>query len=72
MKPTDTSPEASGFTGGDIVRGSGKHEGIGPVQCEFGMDFRTKDALKGTSEKFADATADFAKLNLLGKGDGKK
>jgi len=72
MKPTDTNAENAGFTGGDITRGSGKHEGIGAVQCEFGMDFRTKDALKGTSEKFADAIADFAKLHLLGKGDGKK
>ena len=72
MKPTDTIAENAGFTDGDIIRGSGKHEGIGPVQCEFGMDFRTNDALKGTSEKFADATADFAKLYLLGKGDGKK
>ena len=36
------------------------------------MDFRTNDALKGTSEKFAAAIADFAKLYLLGKGDGKK
>ena len=72
MKPTDTSPETSGFTGGDIVRVSGKHEGIGAVQFEFGMDFRAKDAIKTSAEKVADGIADFAKLYLLGKGDGEK
>ena len=72
MKPTDTSPETSGFTGGDIVRVSGGHVGIGAVQCEFGMDFRAKDAIPAVAEKFADAVVDFAKLYLLEKADGKK
>ena len=72
MKPTDTSPEASGFTGGHIVQTYGKHEGIGAVQFEFGMDFREKDAIKSSAEKVADGVADFAKLYLLGKLDPKK
>ena len=65
MKPTDTSAETSGFTGGHIVQTYGKHEGIGAVQCEFGMDFRAKPAIPATAEKFADAIADFARLYLL-------
>ena len=72
MKPTDTSAEASGFTGGHIVQTYGKHEGIGAVQCEFGMDFRAKNAIKPTSEKVAAAIADFAKLYLLESVAGKK
>lgn len=72
MKPTDTSPETGGFTGGDIVRVSGRQEGIGAVQCEFGADFRAKDAIPAVAEKFADAVVDFAKLYLLEKADGKK
>ena len=72
MKPTDTSPETSGFTGGDIVRVSGGHVGIGAVQCEFGADFRAKDAIPAVAEKFADAVVDFARLYLLEKADGKK
>ena len=72
MKPTDTSPEASGFTGGHIVQTYGKHEGIGAVQFEFGMDFRAKDAIKSSAEKVADGVADFAKLYLLGKPEPKK
>ena len=65
MKPADTSPEASGFTGGHIVQTYGKHEGIGAVQCEFGMDFREKKAISAAAEKVADGVADFAKLYLL-------
>ncbi len=72
MKPTDTGAETPGFTGGDIVRVSGRHEGIGAVQFEFGMDFRTKDAIKTSAEKVADGIADFAKLYLLEKAGGKK
>ena len=72
MKPADTSPEASGFTGGDIVRTYGRHEGIGAVQFEFGMDFRAKEAIPAAAGKVADAIADFAKLYLLEKADGKK
>ena len=72
MKPTDTSPEASSFTGGHIVQTYGKHEGIGAVQFEFGMDFREKDAIKSSAEKVADGVADFAKLYLLGKAEAKK
>jgi N-formylglutamate amidohydrolase len=72
MKPTDTSAETGGFTGGHIVQTYGRHEGIGAVQCEFGMDFREKAAIPAVAEKFADAVADFAKLYLLEKADGKK
>jgi N-formylglutamate amidohydrolase len=72
MKPTDTSPETGGFTGGHIVVTYGKHEGIGAVQCEFGADFRDKAAIPAVAEKFADAIADFAKLYLLEKAPGKK
>ena len=72
MKPTDTSPEASGFNGGHIVQTYGKHEGIGAVQCEFGMDFRAKDAIHAAAEKVADGITDFAKLYLLAKPETKK
>jgi hypothetical protein len=72
MKPTGTEPEAPGFTGGHIVQTYGKHEGIGAVQFEFGMDFRTKDAIPAAAEKVADGVADFARLYLLAKPDGKK
>jgi N-formylglutamate amidohydrolase len=72
MKPTDTGAETGGFTGGHIVQTYGKHEGIGAVQCEFGMDFRAKPAIPAAAEKFAAAVADFAKLYLLEKADGKK
>ena len=72
MKPTDTSPETSGFTGGHIVQTSGKHEGIGAVQLEFGMDVRAKTAIKSSAEKVADGIADFAKLDLLGKPESAK
>ena len=72
MKPTDTSPETGGFTGGHIVITYGKHAGIGAVQCEFGADFRDKDAIPAIAEKFADAVVDFAKLYLLEKPDQKK
>ena len=65
MKPADTSPETAGFTGGHIVQTYGKHEGIGAVQCEFGMDFREKKAISAAAEKVADGVADFAKLYLL-------
>ncbi len=71
MKPTDTSPEASGFTGGHIVQTYGKHEGIGAVQFEFGMDFRAKEAIHATAEKVADGITDFAKLYLLAKPEPK-
>ena len=72
MKPTDTSAEAAGFTGGHIVQTYGKHDGIGAVQFEFGMDFRAKEAIKSAAEKVADGVADFAKLYLLGKLAPKK
>ena len=72
MKPTDTSPEASGFTGGHIVQTYGKHEGIGAVQFEFGMDFRAKGAINAAAEKVADGVTDFAKLYLIGKAEAKK
>lgn len=72
MKPSDTSAETRGFTGGHIVQTYGKHEGIGAVQFEFGMDFRTKDAIADAAEKVADGVADFAKLFLLGKMEPKK
>ncbi len=66
MKPTDTSPETNGFTGGNIVVTHGKQADIGAVQFEFGADFRDKDKLKAAAEKVADGLADFAKLYLLG------
>jgi hypothetical protein len=66
MKPTDTSPETNGFTGGNIVVMHGRQPGIGAVQFEFGADFRDKDKLKAVAEKVADGIADFAKLYLLG------
>ena len=72
MKPVDTSPETSGFTGGHIVQTYGKHEGIGAVQFEFGMDFRAKDAIHAAAEKVADGVTDFAKLYLLAKPEPKK
>jgi N-formylglutamate amidohydrolase len=72
MKPTDTSAETSGFTGGHIVQTYGRHEGIGAVQFEFGMDFREKGAINATAEKVADGIADFAKLYLLGKLEPKR
>ena len=72
MKPTDASPEASGFTGGHIVQTYGNHEGIGAVQFEFGMDFRAKEAIHAVAEKVADGVTDFAKLYLLEKPGGKK
>ena len=72
MKPSDSSAEASGFTGGHIVQTAGQCEGIGAVQFEFGMDFRTKEAVHAAAEKVADGVADFAKLYLLGKLDPKK
>ncbi len=72
MKPTDTSAEAAGFTGGHIVQTYGKHAGIGAVQFEFGMDFRMKDSINAVAEKVADGIVDFAKLYLLGKLEPKK
>lgn len=71
MKPTDTSRETSGFTGGHIVMTYGKHEGIGAVQFEFGADFRDKDKFKAAAEKVADAVTDFAKLYLMEKSSAK-
>jgi N-formylglutamate amidohydrolase len=72
MKPSDTSAETSGFTGGHIVQTYGKHEGFGAVQFEFGMDFRAKEAIPAAAEKVADGVVDFAKLYLLGKLEPKK
>lgn len=72
MKPTDSSPEKQGLTGGYIVQTCGQREGIGAVQLEFGMDFREKENIGAVAEKVAAGVADFAKLYLLGKADGKK
>jgi N-formylglutamate amidohydrolase len=62
VKPTDTSRETAGFTGGYIVQTCGSHEGIGAIQLEFGSDLRTKAILKTTAAKAADAITTFVKL----------
>lgn len=67
MKPTDDSAETGGFTGGDIVRTYGKHEGIGAVQLEFGGNFRTKENIPSVADNLADGIADFLKLYLSEK-----
>jgi N-formylglutamate amidohydrolase len=72
MKPTDTSKEQEGFTGGYIVQTYGAHEGIGAVQLEFGADFREKENIGAVADKVADGVVGFAKLYLLANSQPKK
>lgn len=64
VKPTDTSRETAGFTGGYITQTCGAREGIGAIQLEFGSDLRKKEVLKTTAAKVADAVVAFIKLYL--------
>jgi N-formylglutamate amidohydrolase len=65
MEPTDTRREASGFTGGPIVRTYGAMAGMGAIQLEFGFDFRRMDAIPAVADRAADGIAAFLRRYLL-------
>ncbi len=65
VKPTDTSRETAGFTGGHIVQSCGAREGIGAIQLEFGSNLRKKETLQTTAVKVAETIAAFIKLCSL-------